>query len=133
MTTTQSEFTSHLTVPEGTRLEFKEARTNFHFEELVKYCVALANEGGGKIIFGVSDARPRQVVGTAAFSEPGRTEAGLFQNLHCRIPVEEYQHQERALVGERFSAWSRRNMNDEDAPALMLILLDRDAAVEVLK
>jgi len=98
MTTTQSEFTSHLTAPEGTRLEFKEARTNFHFEELVKYCVALANEGGGKIIFGVSDARPRQVVGTAAFSEPGRTEAGLFQALHRRIPVEEYGHEGKRVL-----------------------------------
>lgn len=99
MTTTTAEFASHLAAPEGTRLEFKEARTSFHFEELAKYCVALANEGGGKIIFGVSDARPRQVVGTAAFAEPGRTEAGLFQTLHRRIPVEEVAHEgKRVLV-----------------------------------
>jgi ATP-dependent DNA helicase RecG len=98
MPTTESEFLSYLNAPEGARLEFKEARTNFHFEELVKYCVALANEGGGEIIFGVSDARPRQVVGTAAFGEPGRTEAGLFQNLHRRIPVEEYVHEGRRVL-----------------------------------
>ena len=98
MPTTESEFLSHLTAPEGSRLEFKEAKTNFHFEELVKYCVALANEGGGKIILGVTDARPRQVVGTAAFGEPGRTEAGLFQNLHRRIPVEEYEHDGKRVL-----------------------------------
>jgi ATP-dependent DNA helicase RecG len=98
MTTTAAEFAAHLTAPEGARLEFKEARTHFHFEELAKYCVVLANEGGGKIIFGVSDARPRQVVGTAAFAEPGRTEAGLFQALHRRIPVEEVVHEGKRVL-----------------------------------
>ena len=48
--------------PEGTNLEFKEAKQNFHFEKLVEYCVALANEGGGKIILGVTDRRPRRIV-----------------------------------------------------------------------
>jgi len=51
--------------------------------------VALANEGGGKIILGVTDRRPRHIVGTAAFAEPGRTEAGLHDQLSHRIPVEE--------------------------------------------
>ena len=98
MPTTDSEFVSLLNAPEGATLEFKEAKASFHFEELVKYCVALANEGGGKIILGVSDTRPRQVVGTAAFSEPGRTEAGLFQTLHLRIPVEEHLHEGRRVL-----------------------------------
>ena len=31
---------------EDEHLEFKEAKQNFHFETLVKYCVALVNEGG---------------------------------------------------------------------------------------
>ncbi|HVN70632.1 MAG TPA: ATP-binding protein, partial [Desulfomonilia bacterium] len=76
-----------------------EAKQNFHFERLVEYCVALANEGGGKIIFGVTDKRPRSIVGTAAFAEPGRTEAGLYDRLSHRIPVEEIMTQEgRVLV-----------------------------------
>ncbi len=33
---------------EDEHLEFKEAKNNFHFEKLVDYCVALANEGGGR-------------------------------------------------------------------------------------
>ncbi|MBF6594437.1 MAG: ATP-binding protein [Thermaceae bacterium] len=52
---------------ENERLEFKEAKNNFHFEKLVKYCCALANERGGKIILGVGNKMPRQVVGTSAF------------------------------------------------------------------
>lgn len=92
MTTTAAEFQSYLDAPEGGQLEFKSATGSFHFEELVKYSVALANEGGGKIILGVTDRRPRTVVGTKAFTEPGRTAAGLFDRLHRRIPVEEYSH-----------------------------------------
>lgn len=42
---------------EDEHLEFKEAKTNFHFGTLVKYCVALANEGGGKMILGVLAAK----------------------------------------------------------------------------
>jgi ATP-dependent DNA helicase RecG len=90
--TTAEQFCALLESPEGTRTEFKAASKNFHFEELVKYCVALANEGGGTIVLGVTDGRPRTVVGTQAFDEPGRTEAGLFEQLRQRIPFEEYQH-----------------------------------------
>ncbi|MDO9453687.1 MAG: ATP-binding protein [Stagnimonas sp.] len=75
--------------PEGERLEFKTAANRFDFEKLLDYCVALANEGGGKIILGVSDRRPRQLIGTSAFDEPGRTEAGIYQRLHHRVQIEE--------------------------------------------
>ena len=51
-------------------VEFKEAKSNFHFEKLVDYCVALGNEGGGYIILGVTDKIPRKIVGTQAFAEP---------------------------------------------------------------
>lgn len=78
-----------LAEPEGTNIEFKEAKQNYHFDKLVEYCVALANEGGGKIILGATDRRPRRIVGTAVYAEPGRTEAGLHERLMHRIPVEE--------------------------------------------
>jgi ATP-dependent DNA helicase RecG len=77
---------------EGEHLEFKEAKQNFHFDKLVKYCAALANEGGGRIILGVSDKRPRKVVGTHAFDQPERTVAGLVDRLRLKIEVEELQH-----------------------------------------
>jgi ATP-dependent DNA helicase RecG len=99
MSTTHEQLQHWLAEPEGTRLEFKEAKQNYHFEKLVEYCVALANEGGGKIVLGVTDRRPRRIVGTAAFAEPGRTEAGLHDRLSHRIPVEELRTAEgRVLV-----------------------------------
>lgn len=99
MSTTLEQLQHWLAEPEGSRLEFKEAKQNYHFEKLLPYCVALANEGGGKIILGVTDRRPRRIVGTAAFAEPGRTEAGLHERLLHRIPVEElHTEQGRVLI-----------------------------------
>ena len=71
----------------------------------MKYCAALANEGGGRIVLGVTDARPRKVVGTQAFPDLQRTKAGLIERLHLRIDVEELSHPDgRVLV---FTAPSR--------------------------
>ena len=98
MPTTPDEFRSLLDAPEGARIEFKSATGSFHFEKLVDYCVALANEGGGRMVLGVSDRRPRSILGTAAFAEPGRTEAGLHQRLGHRIPVEEFFHDGKRVL-----------------------------------
>lgn len=84
---------------EGEHLEFKEAKAHFDFEELVKYCVAFANEGGGQMVLGVTDARPRRVVGCQAFSNLERTKAGLIERLRLRIDVDEVGHPDgRVLI-----------------------------------
>ena len=86
MTVTIEQIEKWMATPsENEHLEFKEARNRFDFEKLVGYCVALANEGGGHMILGVTDKLPRQVVGTAAFENPERTKAGLLERLHLRI------------------------------------------------
>jgi ATP-dependent DNA helicase RecG len=96
--TTHDEIARLLTEPEGERLEFKSASSSFHFEKLVDYCVALANEGGGKIVLGVTDRRPRHVIGTTAFAEPGRTEAGLYERLGHRVRIEETRYEGKRLL-----------------------------------
>ena len=40
---------------ENERLEFKEAKQQFDTTKLLRYCVALANEGGGYFVLGVAD------------------------------------------------------------------------------
>ena len=85
--------------PEAERLEFKEAKTNYDYDKLARYCSALANEGGGRIILGVTDKRPRRVVGSRAFPEPGHTVARLTRSLQFRIEFEEIRHTDgRVLV-----------------------------------
>jgi len=87
--------------PEGESLEFKEAKNRFPFEELAKYCCALANEGGGKVILGVTDKRPRRVVGTQAYPQPEQVRNSLMQRLPLRIEVFDIPHPDgRVLVFE---------------------------------
>ncbi len=81
-----------LSEPESETLEFKEAANRYDFEKLVKYCCALANEGGGKLLLGVTDRRPRVVIGSAAFPEPGQVVSQLTQKLHLRIGWAEMRH-----------------------------------------
>src|SRR5258708_27714644 len=83
---------------EDEHLEFKEAKSNFHFEKLVEYCVALANERGGKMVLGVTDKQPRCVVGTIAFPDLQRTQAGLLDRLHVRVDAEEITHPDGRVV-----------------------------------
>lgn len=74
---------------ENEHIEFKEAKNDFSFEKLAKYCAALSNEGGGKLILGVTDKKPRRVVGTQAFIDLNRCKLSLTQKLHQRIDIQE--------------------------------------------
>ncbi len=92
------ELNSLLKSSEDEHLEFKEAKNHYDFEELVKYCIALGNEGGGKMILGVSDKLPRKVVGSQTFSDLERTKAGLVERLHLRVDAESIAHPDGRVV-----------------------------------
>jgi ATP-dependent DNA helicase RecG len=98
MTKYEEKLAAWLNTKEDEHLEFKEAKEQFDFEILVKYCVALANEGGGHIVLGVTDKRPRKIVGTRAFQNLERTKAGLLERLHLRISIEEIHHQLKRVI-----------------------------------
>lgn len=84
---------------EHQRLEFKEAKTQFDTAKLNRYCVAIANEGGGHLVLGVADARPRPVVGTRAFQDVVAAAERLFTAVGFRVDVEELAHPDgRVLV-----------------------------------
>src|SRR4051794_20426102 len=78
---------------EHQRLEFKEAKTQFDFQRLCEYCVALANEGGGLLLLGIADKPlPRRVVGTQACQNPVAQAEKLFQRIGFRVDIEEVEH-----------------------------------------
>jgi len=84
---------------EHQRLEFKEAKTQFDNRKLYEYCVALANEGGGHLLLGVSDKPPRPIVGTAAFNDPVAMAEKLFEAVGFRVDIEAVAHPDgRVLV-----------------------------------
>ncbi len=96
--TTVEQLEELMTSKEGEHLEFKLAGRQFDSERLTRYCVALANEGGGKLILGVTDKPPRQVAGTEAFPDIGKTQVQLLDRLHLRIDVEEMVHSDGRIV-----------------------------------
>lgn len=82
-----------LTIPrENENLEFKEAKLQYDKIKLLEYCVAIANEGGGYLILGVSDNPPRRVVGTKAFPNVGDIKSYILSKLHFRVEVHELDH-----------------------------------------
>jgi len=94
-----------LNVPAETeQLEFKEAKQQFDKTKLLRYCIALANEGGGYLVLGVTDKPPRRVVGSQAF--PSSTalndiKALIVNKLRFKVDATELQHPDgRVLVFE---------------------------------
>ena len=83
---------------ENQRVEFKEAKSQIDFTKLCRYCVALANEGGGSLYLGITDKIPRQVVGTDAHPNINKIEEDLYSKLHFRVDVEAVQHPNGRVV-----------------------------------
>lgn len=81
-----------VSVSEDEHLEFKEAKNQFDTTKLMRYCVALANEGGGYLVLGVSDKLPRKVVGTHAFKDANDIKSRVLSSLRVRIEFIELMH-----------------------------------------
>lgn len=92
------------TPAESEHLEFKEAKQQFDTAKLLRYCVALANEGGGHLVLGVSDKLPRRVVGTQAFvaaTDLNDIKSRIVDKLRIRVEAVELAHTDgRVLVFE---------------------------------
>lgn len=87
-----------LEAKEGEHVQFKEAKNRFDFGEAVKCCCALANNGGGKLVLGITDKRPRSVVGTAAFDQPERTRMGLIEKLKVNVDFQLFNYEGRRVL-----------------------------------
>jgi len=88
---------------ESEHLEFKEAKNQYNFENgkesVLGYCTALANEGGGKLVLGVSDKFPREVVGTNAFGNVDKLENNLYSKLKRKVEIQELiMNKKRVLI-----------------------------------
>jgi len=87
-----------LEAKEGEQFQFKEAKTHFDSNEAARCCCALANCGGGKLVFGITDKRPRQVVGSKAFDQPERTRKGLMDKLHVKVDFQLYEYEGKRVL-----------------------------------
>jgi ATP-dependent DNA helicase RecG len=89
---------------ETEKLEFKAAKNQYDLTKVMQYCVALANEGGGYLVLGVTDRPPRQVVGSQAFQSAqvlSDLKARIVEKLRFRVEIIELEHPNgRVLVFE---------------------------------
>lgn len=94
-------------------VEFKRAEHNYPFAGgkkteprdrrhcVLGYVVALANERGGRLVLGMMDAFPHEVVGSDfAENETGNLEDEIYERLHIRVRTEELRDEKgrRVLV-----------------------------------
>ncbi len=83
-------------------IEFKEAKHNFNWDGgahkdpkerrhcILGYVAALANEKGGKLVFGMKDHRPHEIVGsTFAQGNLGALEDAIYDKMQIRVPITE--------------------------------------------
>ncbi|MDR1895798.1 MAG: putative DNA binding domain-containing protein [Prevotellaceae bacterium] len=94
------------------KVEFKEAKKDFNFAGgshadpkerrkcVLGYVVALANEGGGYLVFGVKENKPNEVVGTEfANGKTGALTDEIYKRLEIRVGIEElFEGDKRVLV-----------------------------------
>lgn len=83
---------------ETQNLEFKEAKNQYDNDKLLKYCVAVANEGGGHLLFGIADKPPRTVVGSQAVNNIVDMAAKIFTAVGFRVDIEEVLHPDGRVV-----------------------------------
>lgn len=83
---------------ENEHIEFKEAKNDYSIlgynksgeskrKSVYGYAVALGNEGGGKLVLGVSD--DKKIVGTGALKNIGKVKERIFEKLRKRIEIDE--------------------------------------------
>lgn len=92
-------------------IEFKEAKNDFNYGGgehkdprkrrhcILGYMAALANEGGGRLVFGMVDKRPHEIVGTTfEKGNLGALEDAIYEYHGIRVNIEEHFDGDRRVV-----------------------------------
>lgn len=87
-----------LDAKEGEYVQFKEAKNRFDLGEAAKCCCALANNGGGALVLGITDKRPRSVVGSSAFEQPERARMNLIEKLKINVDFQLFYHEGKRIL-----------------------------------
>ncbi len=89
---------------ENENVEFKSASDSFSVlggerenkKSLYGYCTAIGNEGGGRIVFGVTDER--EIVGTKAFQNIEEIRSQIYEKMGVKIGIQEFLLPQRVVV-----------------------------------
>ncbi len=86
------------------KIEFKKAKNQYAYasskKSVLGYVVALANEGGGILAFGIEDKYPHTICGSVAYEgREGQLEQDVYRDLSIRVETEIlYEEDRRVLV-----------------------------------
>jgi ATP-dependent DNA helicase RecG len=83
---------------EDEHLEFKEAKQQIDSDALCEYCIALANECGGRLLLGITNRIPRRVVGTSALQNTASARRTIFERTRLRVDIDELAHPDGRVV-----------------------------------
>ncbi|MCO5268960.1 MAG: putative DNA binding domain-containing protein [Brumimicrobium sp.] len=108
------------------KVEFKEAKKQYAYNRsrnsVLGYVVALANEGGGKLIFGVKENKntPHEIVGSLAWKgQEGKLEQDIYRDIKVRVTTEElFEGENRILVIHVPSRPVGKTLKFEDVPLM---------------
>ncbi|MFH0989739.1 MAG: RNA-binding domain-containing protein [bacterium] len=98
MSFSKEQFEDLLSARENEHVEFKEAKNQFDYEELLEYCVAFANERGGWLVLGVTNRLPRKVVGSTAFKNLQKLKTDIYIALKIRLDIDELFYEGKRVV-----------------------------------
>lgn len=92
-------------------IEFKEAKNDFDYNGgdhndpkkrrhcVLGYVAALANEGGGRLVFGMKDKRPHEIVGTSYEKDNlGALEDAIYEHHGIRVRIDEHFDGDKRVV-----------------------------------
>ena len=86
------------------KVEFKQAKTQYAYnsgrKSVLGYVSAIANEGGGYLVFGIKEASPHEVCGSQAFEgKEGKLEQDVYRDLKIRVKTETiFDNGKRVLI-----------------------------------
>ena len=84
---------------EDEHCEFKEAKYAFDKNGLTEYCIALSNENGGYLILGVTNSKPREIIGSQAFiGTLDELKHQILQRIHFRVDAFELFKDKKRIV-----------------------------------
>lgn len=108
------------------KVEFKKAETQFNYNNgrrsVLGYVVALANEGGGKMILGVQENKsgPHLITGSTAWKgQEGKLKEDIFRDKQIRVETEVlYDGTNRVLIIHIPSRPIAKTLKFEDVPLM---------------
>ena len=87
---------------ETSGIEFRAATNSYSVDKAISYGAAIANEGGGYFVLGVSDSMPRGVLSTSAVVKFVKLGHRNYEKLGIKLPIRAISYKGRGYSSFRY-------------------------------